>query len=253
MPSIIPNTSESKSPTVIYSLHMQQKNISLPMAILVGAIIIALAIIVARTPNTGSRPQVEEPRTQDFVELIASTKNQAQIAPVTDTDHMRGNTDAAITIVEYSDLECPFCKRFHTTLSEVVDEHNVRWVYRHYPLDSLHPQARTEALATECAAEQGMFWEYTDTLFEVTPSNRQIDLAKLPEIAGELGLNVDSFNTCMDEERYADLVQSHVEDAKQSGGRGTPYSIIIDQEGNTYSMEGAFPKEAVELFLDTLK
>lgn len=91
---------------------------------------------------------------------------------------VRGNLNAKITVVEYSDFECPYCKRFHETMLQVMDVHqeNIRWVYRHFPLDSLHQNARTEALAAECANEQGKFWEFTDTVFAVTPSNDGIDI-----------------------------------------------------------------------------
>jgi len=89
-----------------------------------------------------------------------------------------GNANAKISLIEYSDFECPFCKRFHATMQQVMAANgdNVRWVYRHFPLDSLHQKARTEALASECAGEQGKFWEFTNSVFEVTPSNDGMDI-----------------------------------------------------------------------------
>ncbi|KKW42008.1 MAG: Sodium/proton antiporter [Candidatus Magasanikbacteria bacterium GW2011_GWA2_56_11] len=91
---------------------------------------------------------------------------------------VKGNQNAKITIVEYSDFECPFCKRYHDTMAQIIAKYGneVRWVYRHLPLDSLHRKARTEALAAECAGEQGKFWEFTDQVFAVTPSNDGIDI-----------------------------------------------------------------------------
>ncbi len=96
--------------------------------------------------------------------------------PVTSDDHIVGNINAKIIIVEYSDLECPFCKVFHNTMHQVVEQSNgdVAWVYRHYPIAQLHPKAFREAEATECAwAQKGNegFWKYIDKLFETTPSN----------------------------------------------------------------------------------
>ncbi|MEK7118005.1 MAG: thioredoxin domain-containing protein [Patescibacteria group bacterium] len=110
-------------------------------------------------------------------------------------DHVLGNTNADVLMVEYSDPECPFCKRFHETMHQVVDHYgkngNVAWVYRHYPIDQLHSKARKEAEAMECASEQGgndAFWKYADKLFEVTPSNNGLDAAQLPVIAAMVGL-----------------------------------------------------------------
>lgn len=91
---------------------------------------------------------------------------------------VRGNANAKITIAEYSDLECPFCKQFHQTMQQVMqaNANDVKWVYRHMPLDSLHSKARIEANAAECASEQGKFWEFTDSVFKVTPSNNGMDI-----------------------------------------------------------------------------
>jgi protein-disulfide isomerase len=94
-------------------------------------------------------------------------------------EYVRGNASAKVTLIEYSDFECPFCKRFHATMQQVLaaEGNNVRWVYRQFPLDSLHSKARTEALASECAGEQGKFWEFVDSLFKVTPSNNGMDIS----------------------------------------------------------------------------
>ncbi len=102
--------------------------------------------------------------------------------PVTEKDHIYGNPAADLLLVEYSDLECPFCKRFHETMTQVMKEYGdtgkVAWVYRHFPLDSIHSKARHEAEATECAGELGgkdKFFEYLNKLMEITPSNNQLD------------------------------------------------------------------------------
>lgn len=107
---------------------------------------------------------------------------EADVAPVSPDEHIFGNPNASIFIIEYSDLECPFCKRFHETMKQAMEKYGkngqVAWVYRHFPLDAIHSKARKEAEATECAAEQGgneMFWKYTNKLMEITPSNNQLD------------------------------------------------------------------------------
>jgi protein-disulfide isomerase len=92
------------------------------------------------------------------------------VDPISEKDHVRGDRDAQIVLIEYSDFQCPFCSRFHPTAQQVVEEFNgqVMWVYRHFPLDSIHPVARKAAEASECVAELGgndAFWNFVDTIF----------------------------------------------------------------------------------------
>ncbi|MCI0542492.1 thioredoxin domain-containing protein [bacterium] len=107
---------------------------------------------------------------------------EAEVVSVNPGEHILGNPNAEIFIIEYSDLECPFCKRFHETMKQAMEQYGkdgqVAWVYRHFPLDAIHNKARKEAEATECAGELGgndMFWKYTNKLMEITPSNNQLD------------------------------------------------------------------------------
>ncbi|HYE60118.1 MAG TPA: DsbA family protein [Candidatus Kapabacteria bacterium] len=174
------------------------------------------------------------------------------VRPVdTKTDHIRGNKNAKVSIVTFTDYECPFCKRFHGTMQEVMAKFNddVRWVYRQLPLDSLHSQARKEALASECAAEQGKFWEWTDLIFSETTSNDGLDLGKLPTYAGQVGLNVNKFNDCVNTAKYAAKVQADEADAQAAGARGTPYSVVIGPNGETRVISGAYPAANVEAVL----
>src|SRR3989344_1332658 len=113
--------------------------------------------------------------------------------PVSDSDHILGDKNAPVKIVEFSDTECPFCKRFHVTMQQVVKDSNgqTAWVYRHFPLDQLHSKARKEAEATECVAELGgneKFWAYLNRIMEVTPSNNGLDPAELLNTAAYVGL-----------------------------------------------------------------
>ncbi len=168
------------------------------------------------------------------------------------TDHIRGNKNADVTIVEYSDFECPFCKNFHNTMNQIIKAYgdDVRWVYRHLPLDSLHSQARKEALASECAAEQGKFWEFADIIFTQTTSNDGLDLSKLPDYAKQAGVaNVTKFNDCLNTSKYAGAIQEDEQDAQAAGAQGTPYSVIVGPDGETVVVSGAQPYAAVEASL----
>lgn len=113
-------------------------------------------------------------------------KDKITLDPVTEKDHISGNPQAELMLVEYSDPECPFCKRFHETMIQVMKEYGtqgkVAWAYRHFPLDAIHSKARHEAEAVECAGELGgneKLWEYVNTLYKITPSNNQLDPALL--------------------------------------------------------------------------
>jgi len=172
-------------------------------------------------------------------------------------DHIRGNPDAPVTLVEHSDFECPFCKRFHTTLKQLVDQSNgkLRWVYRHFPLEELHPaKARKEAAASECAVELGgndAFWKFADRFFELTPSNNKTDIdTVLPRIAREIGLDETRFAACLASDRYARHVEEDYQNAVATGGRGTPWSVIVSKSGKTYPLSGAQPYAAVKQLVD---
>ncbi|MCH7492570.1 thioredoxin domain-containing protein, partial [Patescibacteria group bacterium] len=143
------------------------------------------------------------------------------------------------------------------TMQQIVDDYGdqVAWVYRHFPLDSLHAKARIEAEATECAADQGgndAFWAFTDRLFEITPSNDGLNLSQLPEIAGDVGLDVGVFQTCLDSGKFADKVEAQYQDAVTAGGNGTPYSVAISASGETVPISGAQPVSALKSIIDSL-
>jgi len=165
---------------------------------------------------------------------------------VTEDDHIRGPKDAEITIVEFSDFQCPFCNRFHDTMKQVLAENdNVRWVYKHFPLDSIHPLARKAAEASECAADQDKFWEYTDELFARQDTMSD---ATFESIASDLGLNIGTFSNCLDSGTYADKVESEYQLGLQSGVRGTPGNFI-----NGQAVPGAVPYSQIQGIIDSLQ
>jgi protein-disulfide isomerase len=228
---------------------------SVPGAIIIGAVIIALAVIFtlggsSNNNSTGGQPQVVQQEQQ--------TGSLDSVNPITDEDHVRGNKDASIVVVEYSDYECPFCKRFHGTMQTVLEEYgdDVAWVYRHWPIEGLHPvKARKEAMAAECAADQQGsegFWQFSDRFFELTPSNNRTDLdTVLSQIAGEMNLDVDEFNTCIESEKFAEKIDKDTRNALATGGQGTPWSVIVTKD-KTLPLNGAQPYEAVSQIIEIL-
>jgi Na+/H+ antiporter NhaA len=139
-------------------------------------------------------------------------------------DHVRGPESALVTLVEYGDLECPYCNQAEPVIRDLLaDFGDLRYVWRHLPLDDVHPHARLAAEATEAAGEQGAFWEMHDLLFEHQDALRKADLVRYAE---ELGLDVARFVDDLRERRYADRVSSDVDGADLSGVSGTPTFFI---------------------------
>jgi len=125
-------------------------------------------------------------------------------------------------------------------------------VFRHFPLDNLHTKARSEAQATECAAEQGKFWEYIDRLFEITPSNDGLAEEALKQIATELNLDLNQFEDCQSSEKYQEKINAYLADGIKAGARGTPYSILISKQGDKIVISGAQPASAIKSQIDKL-
>ena len=223
--------------------------LTIPIAIIVAGVLIAGAILLVSgggIPSVGNAPQGEQ------------NTGATNIPAVSSADHILGNPDAPILIVEYSDFECPFCKTFHPTMQRVIEEYGkngqVAWVLRQFPIVQLHSKAPKEAEASECAAELGgnsAFWAFADRIFEITPSNNGLDLSLLPQIAVDVGLNRAAFETCLNSGRYSQKVQTQVDEAIAAGARGTPHSVIIFGE-TRIEIPGAQPYTAVKSVIDSL-
>jgi len=239
----------------------KKKDWLLPSSILLAAILVSLSLVYSagKTPSTGEqKAEVPTPTGQEPAEVIT---------PVSADDHIRGASNPKVVIVEYSDLECPFCKSFHDTMTQVIREYDneVAWVYRQFPIETLHPKAVKEAEASECAAILGgneAFWAYVDKIFEVTPSNNGLDLALLPDIAEDIGLDRAKFQSCLDGGEASAEVGKDMEDvsrldawSRQNLGRGvgTPYSVMINLEtGKSNIIPGALPFAQVASFVDQI-
>lgn len=179
--------------------------------------------------------------------------------PISDTDHIRGNKDKAkVALIEYSDLECPYCKKFHPTAQQAMDEYgdDLVWVYRHFPLDQLHPKADKEAEAVECAAKLGgedAFWKLTDKIYEVTTSNNTLDLDTLPTLAAGVGLNKQDFSACLDSGEMAQKVEDQYQSGLRAGVRGTPGNILLNiKTGDTVMLPGAVPFANLKQSIDSM-
>lgn len=148
----------------------------------------------------------------------------------------RGPADAPITIIEFSDYQCPFCKRADAIVQEVLKKYpdEVRFVYRNFPLEQMHPRARPAAEAAMCANEQGKFWEFHEKLF----GGGGLEAADLTAYAESVGLDAGKFKTCVDERRFKDAVEADERAGREAGVTGTPSFFV-----NGIMFSGAKPVE----------
>jgi len=176
-----------------------------------------------------------------------------------DDDPVKGDPNAPVTVVEYSDFQCPFCSRFFTqTLPQLeenyIDTGKVKLVYKDLPLDNLHPNARPAHIASECADEQGKFWEYHDVLFEKQSEWQRLsssDLqSTLSQYSADLGLQVASFESCMQSQDIADEVNKDFLDAARYGATGTPTFFIGNEKDGFIKIVGAQPYAVFQAEID---
>lgn len=165
-----------------------------------------------------------------------------------------GNKNAKVTLVEFSDLQCPFCKRFFDdTLpqlkKEYIDTGKVKFAFRHYPLTQIHPNAMKAHSASECANEQGKFWDYHDLLFKNQELWSNLDnasaVSKLKSYAAELGLSTSQFNSCLDSDKYKANIDKDLADGTAAGVNGTPTTFV-----NGQSLVGAVPYTTIKTLID---
>jgi protein-disulfide isomerase len=147
--------------------------------------------------------------------------------PVGGADHVLGPSHAAVTVLEYGDFECPNCKQAAPAVKLLLTRFagRVRFVYRHFPLESVHPHALHAALAAEAAAGQGKFWEMHDLLFE---HQSHLKLPQLRSYAQRLELDMARYDAERADERYLQRVREHIQSGEDSGVRGTPAFFVND-------------------------
>jgi len=199
------------------------------------------SVVATAQPTTAGQPQATPPP------LVAAS---------VDDDPYWGPVDAPVTVIEFSDFQCPFCSRFwDQTLPQIKQayEGKVKFVYRDFPLTSIHPYAEKAAEAAECADDQDKFWEYHDLLFQNQATlNQQLSTDGLDGVlntfkgyATRLGLDAGDFNNCLDSGKYAQEVQKDYNDGVAAGVTGTPGFFINGQE-----LKGAQPFASFKAVID---
>ena len=237
---------------------------TLPGALIVSATIIAIAIIWTHKPTIVTVPSNQQA-------TAAAVGSQITLQPVTSADHILGNPQAPVKIVEFSDPSCPYCKTFNSTMEQIMGEYGptgkVAWIYRSFPLDKpdangniLHKNAGHEAQALECAAAVGgndKFWAFEKHFYETTPSvtgatPNGLDQSTLPQLAKDVGIDPVSFNDCLSSGKFKDRVAAQYTDGINAGVSGTPSSFIITPSGSKIPLQGLVSYATLKNALDTL-
>ena len=164
---------------------------------------------------------------------------------VAEDDFIRGDENAPVTLVEYSDFQCPYCGNVAPTIEQLLKDYEgqIKLVYRHYPLISIHPNAQKAAEASECAGEQGKFWELHDKMFA---NQTALAVDNLKTFAKDLGLNTSQFNDCLDSGKYTSKVNDSVTEGSGYGVQGTPATFV-----NGTLVSGAQPISAFKSAIDS--
>ena len=224
-------------------------SVAIPVAIVVGFGLIAAAIFFSGS-NAVPAPTAKAVPTE--------TTKETTVRPVDDTDYVRGNPNAPILVIEYSDYDCPFCKNFHETMTRIMEEYGVTgkvaWAYRQFPLEQLHPNAPRLSEAAFCAGELGgtdAYWKFSDLIFNEREVNVQTNMTRLPEFAATAGLDKAKFNECLNSGKFKDKVAASIAEGAAAGAQGTPYSIVT-VGGQQAVINGAQPYPVVKQIIDNL-
>ena len=235
-----------------YYLMQPQSNppsVAIPVAIVIGFGLIAAAIFFS---GTGSSPAAV------VNNVPTETATKTTVRPVDKTDYIRGNPNAPILVIEYSDYDCPFCKNFHETMTKVMEDYGVTgkvgWVYRQFPLEQLHPNAPRISEAAYCVGDLGggdAYWKFSDQIFGKREVNDKTNMTKLPEFAAVAGVDKNKFSECLDSGKFKDRVAASIAEGAAAGAQGTPYSIVT-VGGQQAVINGAQPYPVVKQIIDNL-
>lgn len=233
---------------------MSPEQTSAPQPLMNQNLMIPIAIVIAGAIVGGAIFFVAKDRPATSTTSAPTAKN---IPSVTAADHILGDPNAPVTIVEYTDFECPFCKQFDGTMKQVLAAYpgKVAWILRNFPLQQLHPNAPTLALGAECVAElkgNDAYWKFKDSLFAQAPINTFFDMTKLTATAQGVGVDGTAFDACVASGKYQDKITQEFNDAIAAGGQGTPFSVlIITKNGTHIPIPGSQPYEQVKAVIDS--
>ena len=188
------------------------------------------------------------------------TKQPTAVVKISaDTDPIIGNPDAPITIIEFSDFQCPFCARFHAQtlpliMEEYIEQGKVKLVFRDFPIQSIHPNAVPASVASECANEQGKFREMHDMLFEKQNEWNKLQtedaLDLFSQYGAEIQVNQDTFDSCLTSGKYIEEIRKDLDDGREYGVTGTPGFFVGNDKIGFVELKGAQPFDSFKKVID---
>jgi protein-disulfide isomerase len=190
---------------------------------------------------------------------LPTKQPQLPVKISTDNDPIIGDPNAPITIIEFSDFQCPFCARFHIQtlpliLEEYIEQGKVKLVFRDFPIQSIHPNALPASVAAECANEQGKFKEMHDMLFDNQNKWNSQDtddaLSLFSQYATNIQLEQDTFDSCLTNGKYIDEIKKDLDDGREYGVSGTPGFFVGNDEIGYVELKGAQPFESFKKIID---
>ncbi len=235
---------------------------------IVGIIILVGVAAFFAGSYTSNFNQLSEEDLDDAISKLELKLLQNQLptkqptAPVKisiDDDPIIGNLDAPITIVEFSDFQCPFCARFHTQtlpllLEEYIEQGKVKLVFRDFPIQSIHPNALPASVAAECANEQGKFREMHDILFEKQTQWNKLDtdnaLSLFSQYATDMKLDQEKFDSCLTSGKFIPEIKKDLDDGRDYGVTGTPGFFVGNDNIGYVELKGAQPFESFKKIID---
>jgi protein-disulfide isomerase len=228
-----------------------KNSLAIPLSIVFGFALIAVAIYFSGM-NKAAAPVAVGTNTDGTVTAVSN------IPAVTESDYIKGNPNAPILIVEYSDYDCPFCKAFHETMNRIIEEYGVTgkvaWVYRQFPIPQLHPNAPRISEAALCVGDiagNDAFWTFSDLVFEERNTNEPTNITRLQEFAKTAGVENGDFTACLESGRMKEAVTNDFNGGAAAGIQGTPQSFVLI--GNQQApIEGAQPYEVVKQIVENL-
>ncbi len=228
--------------------------LTMPMAIVIAGVLIALAVVLSgggsgtgKIKNNGDKLTVKEP------------EEMRSLNPVSAGEHVRGDlSKAKVAVVEFSDFQCPYCKQLHPTMMKMMDVYkgDVVWVYRHFPLESIHPAARPAAHASECVTDlagNDGFWKFTDGIFNFNGTGTAFDQNNLATIVTNSGVDINAFNSCQTSGKFDQKITDAVAEAGLAGAQGTPDLTVVNLKTGDAIHVGADPSVLASVLDQILK
>jgi len=199
------------------------------------------------------------PQTNPQPTQAQQTQPNAKVFVTLGDSPVKGNKNAPLTIVEFSDFQCPFCGAFYSQTfpqiqKDYIDSGKVKLVYRDFPLENIHPNAMAASLAAQCANEQGKFWDYHNTLFSSQRNWATLNSINatnaFKQFAVDLKLDSNNFNSCIDSSKYQDKVNKNFQDGMTYRVSGTPTFFIGDDKNGYIQLVGAQPYSVFKQEID---